>query len=99
MNRPDWRFPGAYEDVLSLDAPGFAWQFLRRNPEFIRAWHTLTAAAKSGTLKQTDADRFAEIWGVRFRALKRNCNCRRVTLDAAGIAQCRCIDDDSGPPC
>jgi len=99
MNRPDWRFPGAYEDVLSLDAPGFAWQFLRRNPEFIRAWRALELAAQNGTLKQADTDAFAQLWGVRFRTHKQECNCRRIALDAESIAECRCGEDDSGAPC
>ena len=28
--------PGAYEELRSLDAPGFAWEYLRRNPDFLR---------------------------------------------------------------
>ena len=28
MARADWRSPGAYEDLRSLDAPGFAWEYL-----------------------------------------------------------------------
>ena len=99
MSRPDWRSPDAYEDVLSLDAPGFAWQFLRRNPAFNRAWRALDQAAQKGALKQTDTDAFAQNWGVRFRAPKQNCTCRLGAVDTACIAQCRCSDDDSATPC
>jgi hypothetical protein len=99
MDRPDWRFPGAYEDVKSLDAPGFAWQFLRRNPDFVRAWRALEVAAQNGALKQADAEAFAQHWGVRFRPHKQECNCQCVAMDAACVAECRCSDDDSGAPC
>jgi hypothetical protein len=34
MPRAEWRSPAAYEDLRSLDAPGFAWEFLSRNPAF-----------------------------------------------------------------
>ena len=34
MPRAEWRSPSAYEDLRSLDAPGFAWEFLTRNPAF-----------------------------------------------------------------
>jgi hypothetical protein len=27
MSRADWRAPGAYEELRSLDAPGFAWEY------------------------------------------------------------------------
>jgi hypothetical protein len=34
MSGADWRNPDAYEELRSLDAPGFAWEYLRRNSEF-----------------------------------------------------------------
>src|SRR6266508_3460300 len=36
MPRAEWRSPAAYEELRSLDAPGFAWEFLSRNPAFER---------------------------------------------------------------
>ena len=45
MSRANWRAPGAYEELRSLDAPGFAWEYLRRNPEFQRDRARLEAAA------------------------------------------------------
>ena len=32
MPRAEWRSPAAYEDLRSLDAPGFAWEFLQPQP-------------------------------------------------------------------
>ncbi len=67
MSGADWRSPSAYEDLRSLDAPGFAWEFLRRNPAFQRDRKRLEEAAKRGTLSAEEADAFARRWGVRFR--------------------------------
>ena len=35
MTRPNWRDGEAYKDLLALDAPGFAWEFLKRNHAFV----------------------------------------------------------------
>ena len=35
MARADWRSAGAYEDLRPLDAPAFACEYLRRNPDFL----------------------------------------------------------------
>jgi len=43
-----WRLPAAYRYALDLDGQGFAWEFLRRNPEFRdEAARTLAAAPAS----------------------------------------------------
>ena len=34
MPQADWRLPGDYQALDLLDALDFAWQFLKRNPEF-----------------------------------------------------------------
>jgi T6SS, Transcription factor, DNA binding domain/Proteobacterial transcriptional regulator-like domain len=67
MTRADWRSPGAYEDLRSLDAPSFAWEYLRRNPEFQRHCKKLERAARQGALDQAEADAFARRWGLQFR--------------------------------
>jgi hypothetical protein len=67
MSRADWRSPGAYEELRSLDAPGFAWEFLRRNADFQRQRRKLERAARQGILDQAEADAFTRHWGVRFR--------------------------------
>ncbi len=66
MAEAEWRSPGAYEDLRALDAPGFAWEFLRRNPAFQRDRKRLEEAAERGTLSAKEADAFARRWGVRF---------------------------------
>ena len=34
----DWRRPETYETIRDLDAVGFAWEYLRRNPDYQRAY-------------------------------------------------------------
>jgi hypothetical protein len=67
MPRAEWRSPAAYEDLRSLDAPGFAWEFLSRNPAFERDRRKLEKAGERSPLAATELDRFAQRWGVRFR--------------------------------
>ena len=63
----DWRSPAAYEHLRSLDAPGFAWEFLRRNRAFQRDREKLEQAAERRVLSADELDGFARRWGVRFR--------------------------------
>src|SRR5579863_2080171 len=72
MSRADWRTPGAYEELRSLDAPGFAWEYLRRNSDFQQDRRKLERAARRGVLDQAEADAFTRRWGVRFRKRHRN---------------------------
>src|SRR5258708_40157493 len=67
MSRAEWRSPAAYEDLRSLDAPGFAWEFLSRNPDFERDCKRLELAAGKGPLSAGELRSFAQRWGVRFR--------------------------------
>ena len=59
MSREDWRSPAAYDYAKTLEAPGLAWEFLRRNPEY-RA----DCQAKAGDAGGADAR--AAVWGLRF---------------------------------
>jgi hypothetical protein len=66
MFRADWRSPEGYEDLRSLDAPGFAWEFLSRNPAFESDCKRLEQAASQGPLSAGELASFAQRWGVRF---------------------------------
>ena len=68
MPRAEWRSKAAYDDLRSLDAPGFAWQFLNRNLDFERDWKRLERASEHRPLAAIELDRFAERWGVRFQS-------------------------------
>ena len=67
MTGPNWRDPKQYPTRDSLDGPGFAWEFLRRNPDFQADQQRLGQAARRGELTAEDAAHFAKRWGVRFR--------------------------------
>jgi hypothetical protein len=67
MPHTQWRSPAAYEDLRSLDAPGFAWEFLSRNPAFAGDYRRLKRAGSRGPLSADELDGFARRWGVRFR--------------------------------
>ncbi len=88
MSRTDWRLPGGYEDLRSLDAPGFAWEYLRRNPKFAQDRAKLARASRRGTLANQDEDDFARHWGVRFRDVSTRGRRRNLTLDECRAAEC-----------
>ncbi len=67
MPRAEWRSPAAYDDLRSLDAPGFAWEFLTRNPDFERDCKTLEQIDDQDPLSADELEGFARRWGVRFR--------------------------------
>jgi hypothetical protein len=67
MPHAKWRSPAAYEDLRTLDAPGFAWEFLSRNPAFERDCKRLERASEGGPLSASELNGFARRWGVRFR--------------------------------
>jgi hypothetical protein len=98
-NRMDWRSHGAYENLESLDAPGFAWEFLRRNPTFNRDLRKLERAKQQRKLTLAEKDAFALKWGLRFPAAKRVCRHQCGSMDGAGDAECRCLDERCGGSC
>jgi hypothetical protein len=86
MARGDWTSPAAYEELGSLDAPGFAWEYLDRNPDFTQDRRRLERADQRGVLNQAEADAFARRWGLRFRVRHRG-RWRPRTLDTGRAAQ------------
>lgn len=78
------RLPEQYRLMLDLDASGFAWEWLRRNPEFRALWANAGAAAHRASARAAVAARrvtstvtelgqhpLAERmapWGLTFRA-------------------------------
>lgn len=84
MPRAEWRSPAAYENLRSLDAPGFAWEFLSRNPAFDRDCKRFEKASEDGPLSTDELNGFARRWGVRFR---KACACwRRLSAVVDGGA-------------
>jgi len=69
--RPDWRDAASYEYTRDLTEEGWAWEFLRRNPKYARAWreHGSAAAAThdSGNVRvlaQAAPSKEAAAWGL-----------------------------------
>lgn len=88
MGLTDWQSNSAYEFVQQCDAPGFAWEFLRRNPEFIS---DVNALESSGRRIPTNAQKqaFARKWGLRFRAARRCPRYRASAMDSPRVAKHR----------
>jgi len=68
--RPDWRDASSYEYTRALTEEGWAWEFLRRNPDYARAWRESgeeAAARGSGkvrVLAQMAPPKEAAAWGL-----------------------------------
>ncbi len=95
MTRARWRSPATYEDLRSLDAPGFAWEFLSRNPAFERDCKRLELAASQGPLSAGELTSFAQRWGVRFRIARARRRRAPPTVDSGEPAE---RDPDSSAP-
>lgn len=98
MSRTDWRSAGAYEDLRSLDAPAFAWEYLRRNASFLQERRRLQRAANRGALDPEEADAFARRWGLRFREQYRNQQREHDPLGTACPAERDHTDEPYGRP-
>ena len=51
------RLPQQYRIMLDLDASGFAWEWLRRNPDFRSMWASAGAAARRASANAAVAAR------------------------------------------
>jgi len=66
MSRADWRSPGAYGVLRSLDASGFAWEYLRRNADFLQERGKLERTARQGALDPAEVAAFTRRWACDF---------------------------------
>jgi hypothetical protein len=85
MSAAEWRSAGAYEDLRSLDAPAFAFEFLRRNPEFLKDHARLARKSRHRALDPKDTEAFAQRWGLRFRPRITQASRNRRTVDGQSI--------------
>jgi hypothetical protein len=88
MSSDDWRSPGHYEHLLSLDAPGFAWEYLRRNPDFAREHAMLQRTSRRHCLNANALEAFSQRWGVRFCEYQRYRKLQICYLDSPCPAEC-----------
>lgn len=62
MSSRDWRSEGAYEELNTASLRDLAWEYLRRNPDYVRD-HARSINAQSDDA----AAAAAQTWGLRFR--------------------------------
>ena len=86
MTSEDWRSPARYEDLRSLDGPGFAWEYLRRNNAFIKERTSLERADRRGKLDPDAAEAFARHWGVRFHEYRQRLDSQSRAVDGPGAS-------------
>jgi hypothetical protein len=58
----DWRLAAAYDRARDLEASGFAWEYLRRNPDYHRDHRALAPSITDPVLIAA----FRERWGLCF---------------------------------
>ncbi|MGH6613376.1 transcriptional regulator domain-containing protein [Sphingomonas sp.] len=108
------RLPEAYRVLLTLNARGFAWEWVRRNPDFRAIWAGAGAAARrSSELAQTAIRRSARtiidlpehplarrwsLWGLTFRGRYRHAGNRGAADHLAAIARHDRSDGDAAGP-
>ena len=65
--RPDWRDPAAYAYTRTLTRDAWAWEFLRRSPNyraaFVRSAEPIRRARHTGVRQTTGVDEAAQRWG------------------------------------
>ena len=64
MNRAYWRSPDAYKRLQAFDAVGFAFQFLSRNPDFVRDRERVQQMDRQAALGPVEVKEFARRWGL-----------------------------------
>jgi hypothetical protein len=71
--RPDWRSAESYKDLLQLDREGWAWIWLKRNPDYTarldgrRPLESLVCPGTGVTVIPLADSDDASAWGLRFR--------------------------------
>lgn len=62
MSSRDWRSENAYEELNTASLRDLAWEYLRRNPDYVRDHAEATATSSERAAAAT-----AQTWGLRFR--------------------------------
>ncbi len=88
MPRADWRSTAPYDDKRKLDAPGFAFEFLRRNADFVRDHQRLVRLASRNALSRKSREAFARRWGLRFRQARTRRQPADDPVDGVGPTEC-----------
>lgn len=82
MRVSDWRSAENYDYLSDLSASEFAWEFLRRNPDYINDFSEIDRQMGASEIKV--ASRY---WGLSFRARPHSFSSRNIDpLDTKSIA-------------
>jgi hypothetical protein len=92
----DWRSLTGHDYLKRLNRPGFAWEFLRRNPAYQEDYETMVrgAASDAGSGGMT-RDALAWRWGLTFPGRSKICCPPSGRVLATGDA----AHDRSAPTC
>lgn len=66
MTNDDWRLPAAYDYLSDLSAADFAFEFLRRNPEYRADFHNASEQDALGDGVEASRMGLARRWGLAF---------------------------------
>jgi hypothetical protein len=102
MSSRDWRSGAAYDDLEDVSLRGLAWEYLRRNPDYVANYHEITTTP-------ADTEKIDEVtksWGLRFRgrSIPLGDSCTRllggrIEIGADGsTTSCGSLREDDGPP-
>lgn len=92
--RLDWRAPAHYNALLSLDRAGWAWKWLRRNPDYV-AWtatrpqRPMCVDSDVPVIPAAESDD-ASFWGLHFCRIAESLLDRGQTVLANGLG---CVGD------
>lgn len=67
MQRTNWQDERSYDYLKAMDRSGFAWEFLRRNPEYRKHAGTRPVVRQLGSLGILTPPTTALRWGLLFR--------------------------------
>lgn len=96
MPTPFWKSEEAIERLSRLDRPGFAAEFLKRNPDFQRdCRETQRRIAEGQVDAETALTELARRWGLRFRPGSGGPGGRRHLLAAGGLSGNRDLGADT----
>jgi len=96
----DWRSPTEDDYLKHLDRPGFAWEFLRRNPAYQEDYETIVRGAASDVGSGgTTSEALARRWGLSFPGRSKACRqpsscvlaARDVAHDCSGSSALRSV--------
>lgn len=61
FTRPDWKDASAYREIAKASLLHIAWEFLRRNPDYQKAWLKYAEQVRSLAAVDQDVARYAEL--------------------------------------